>query len=105
MSKVFVGDFFTSKYGYSMKITEKNIEKVREKMTEALNSLEVGGYLNLNEINEDKRAETASKFGRDIEQTASHVFVVSPASNGETAKPKFTPKAAPVKGSAKVERF
>lgn len=105
MSKVFVGDFYTSKFGYSLKLTEKNIEKVREKLTEALDALEVGGYLNINEIAQERREETATRFGKDIEQTASHVLVVSPASGGVGA-PKAAPKAAArPTGPAKVQRF
>lgn len=101
--KVFIGDFYTSKYGFSMKITEKNLEKVREKLTEALEGLEVGGYLNLNEIAPERREETASKFGRDIDQTASHVLVSSPGT-GEVTKASFTPPAAAA-NKARVRKF
>lgn len=101
MSKVFVGDFYTSKFGFSLKLTDRNIEKVREKLNEALDNLQVGGYLNLNEIAPERREETAAKFDKPVEQTASHVFVLSPATGATAPKAKvFAPK-----GPVKVERF
>jgi hypothetical protein len=100
MAKIFVGDLFTSKFGLSLKVTDKNIEKLREKLAQMTDSLEVGSYININTIADERREETAAKFSKPVDQTASHVLVFSPP-----AQQAVTPPPPAVKQAPRARRF
>lgn len=84
-NKVRITGLFDSKFGYSVKVTDKIVE--------ALSQVEVGGFLNVNISDDGFRTEQAAKYGKEFDQTAAASLTFS-AGNGASATKSPAPAPA-----------